>query len=104
VFLDESGRRRHLVRVGGLLAGLLSAGWLAALVTGAIGFGRLPLIHQLGPIVVAAPIAAAPARADRVRRHPRWTAPSRLGLGRAPPALDASRRPVRSRDLRSPAR
>lgn len=43
VFLDEHGRRRRWVWVGGALAGAASSLWLAGLIAGGIGFSRLPL-------------------------------------------------------------
>jgi hypothetical protein len=45
VFLDEHGRRRRWVLVGGALAGAASALWLAALLAGAVGFSTLPMAH-----------------------------------------------------------
>ena len=42
VFLDERGRRRRLVRLGGALAVLLVTAWLALIVAGPLGFARLP--------------------------------------------------------------
>lgn len=42
VFLDEHGRRRRWVLLTGVLASAGAAGWLSALVTGAIGFSTLP--------------------------------------------------------------
>lgn len=42
IFLDHSGRRKHLVGVLAVMAATLSAGWLGALLTGAAGFADLP--------------------------------------------------------------
>jgi hypothetical protein len=68
VFLDRSGRRTPAVRAAGVLAAICSAAWLAALVTGAMGFARLPAQG----IVNAAAVTSAPrglvAEADRQRR------------------------------------
>ena len=73
VFLDRSGRRRPLLGVAGAGAGLLAATWLAALVTGAIGFSNLPVSAAVPAVAGRAPaaghstrlLAAAPARAHR---------------------------------------
>jgi hypothetical protein len=45
VFLDEHGKRRRWVLLGGALAGGGSACWLGALVAGAIGFSSLPSMN-----------------------------------------------------------
>jgi hypothetical protein len=46
VFLDEHGRRRRWVLLGGALSGGAAACWLGALVAGAIGFSTLPAVQQ----------------------------------------------------------
>lgn len=42
VFLSADGRRARLLRLGGCAAAALSALWLAALLSGTLGLGRLP--------------------------------------------------------------
>jgi hypothetical protein len=54
VFQDDGGRRRPLVRVAGAFAAVASAVWLAALVTGGIGFSDLPG----GPVALPLPASA----------------------------------------------
>jgi hypothetical protein len=69
VFLDRTGRRGRRVRLAGGGVALLSAGWLAALVTGAIGFSGLP---SLPATLAGLRPAPTPARLVAVRlRHPR---------------------------------
>lgn len=87
VFLDHSGRRLRLMRVAGAGFACAAAAWLAALVSGALGFASLPgpapltaaVVRVPAPVVVhrrAAPARrrAAPLLADRdpvvVRRRP----------------------------------
>ncbi|MGH2879778.1 MAG: hypothetical protein ACRDK4_09270 [Solirubrobacteraceae bacterium] len=62
VFLDERGRRRRWVFVGGALTGGASALWLGGLIVGAIGFSNLPLTHA----TLAARPSRAPVAADRI--------------------------------------
>ncbi len=63
------------MRVAGAGMAVLTAGWLAALVTGAIGFSSLPsLPPAVGPLASQPPPAAAArvvhlASAHRVRRR-----------------------------------
>jgi hypothetical protein len=45
VFLDTTGRRGRRVRLACAVLALLSALWLGALVTGAVGFGELPSLR-----------------------------------------------------------
>lgn len=45
VFLDERGRRRRWVLAGGAIAGLLASVWLAALISGGVGFATLPSLR-----------------------------------------------------------
>jgi hypothetical protein len=45
VFLDERGRRRRWVWLGGALTGGVSALWLGALIAGAIGFSSMPSLQ-----------------------------------------------------------
>jgi hypothetical protein len=66
VFLDETGRRRHWVRAGGAVAGLAAAAWFGALVTGPLGFSRLP---DVTPTLKIAARIAPPALTIHVRAH-----------------------------------
>lgn len=72
VFLDRSGRRRPAVRAAGLLAAAAGATWLAALVTGAMGFAKLPAVRIGAPLAAAPLTTLAPqaliAQSDRSRR------------------------------------
>lgn len=72
VFLDRTGRRQPLLRAAGAAAGLAAAGWLAALVTGAIGFSTLPGVTAPAAGGLA-PVAQRPARVvvATVRPHRR---------------------------------
>jgi hypothetical protein len=63
VFLDERGRRRRWVLVGGALAGVLAALWLAGLLVGAVGFSRLPSTYA--PIRHAAAHISTAALVER---------------------------------------
>jgi hypothetical protein len=42
IFLDETGRRARRVRAACLAAAVAAAVWFAAIVSGPVGFGRLP--------------------------------------------------------------
>jgi hypothetical protein len=53
VFLDERGRRRRWVLLGGVFAGGLSALWMGGLLAGAIGFSSLPSIRPLPQVIRA---------------------------------------------------
>jgi hypothetical protein len=64
IFVDQTGRRARLVRVAGVIAALLSAAWLAALVTGALGYANLPRLP--GPIGA---IATVPNHVVHVAEH-----------------------------------
>jgi hypothetical protein len=84
VFLDEHGRRRRWVLLGGVLAGGGSACWLGALVAGAIGFSSLPSMsgdtHLLATRAPHARYVAGTAH----RRHSRAKSARRSsGLDRA---------------------
>lgn len=59
VFLDEHGRRRRWVALGGALAGGGAALWLGALVAGAIGFSTMPALQGRTPLVASRPAPAA---------------------------------------------
>ncbi len=66
VFLDHSGRRKHLMAVLATVAATLSVGWLGALFTGAAGFADLPA----GTLAVASaprPAAVISHTAERAR-------------------------------------
>src|SRR6202043_3733724 len=74
VFLDESGRRRRWVLAGGVFAGGVSAFWVTALIAGAVGFSRLPLIRPHLPFVAlhaeAHEVAAIREETSTVRHRP----------------------------------
>jgi hypothetical protein len=59
IFLDETGRRARRVRAACGTGGAVAALWLAAIVSGPMGFGRLP----------SAPPAALGLRASLVVPH-----------------------------------
>lgn len=61
IFLDEHGRRRRWVLLGGVLSGSASALWLGALVAGAIGFSSLPTIGAQARLIAAHAGAGATA-------------------------------------------
>jgi hypothetical protein len=46
VFLDHSGRRARRVSAAGVLAAVLSAGWLGGIVGGSAGFASLPALRS----------------------------------------------------------
>ncbi|MGI8803700.1 MAG: hypothetical protein ACR2KV_16305 [Solirubrobacteraceae bacterium] len=76
IFLDRTGRRARRVQLAGAGVGLLSAGWLAALVTGSIGFSGLPIL----PATVLAgrpPISLIHVAAAQHSRHPASEATTR---------------------------
>jgi hypothetical protein len=64
IFLDQTGRRARVVRLAGALAAMLGAAWLAALVTGALGFSNLPRLP--GPIGI---LATTPVHLIHVADH-----------------------------------
>lgn len=79
VFLDEHGRRRRWVLLGGALSGGASACWLAALVAGAIGFSTMPSLHERSQLLASRTATehaqhyhgrSAQAHAHRRRRSP----------------------------------
>jgi hypothetical protein len=55
VFLDHSGRRARRVSVAGVLAAVLSAGWLGGIVGGSAGFASLPALRSAALVAHAAP-------------------------------------------------
>ena len=78
VFLDRRGRRRPVARAAAALAALGGAGWLTALVTGAVGFGTLPdtsvsgvlpAVSGVAPTHVALVSHATRGKADRDQRR-----------------------------------
>lgn len=71
VFLDERGRRLRFLRPVGVLAVVLTAGWLAGLVLGATGFTTLAPPR---PAVAARPAVTAPAPPPVTAAPPRATA------------------------------
>lgn len=76
VFLDEHGRRRRWVLLGGALAGGGSACWLGALIAGAIGFSSLPAMNTGTRLLAARPEVRDVAQAAR-HRHGRSTVSKR---------------------------
>jgi hypothetical protein len=56
VFLDHSGRRARRVSVAGVLAAVLSAGWLGGIVCGSAGFASLPALRSAALVGHAAPL------------------------------------------------
>jgi hypothetical protein len=70
VFLDEHGKRRRWVLLGGALAGGGSACWLGALIAGAIGFSSLPSLNANARVLAARPHVRYVAQTAR-HRHGR---------------------------------
>jgi hypothetical protein len=56
VFLDRSGRRARRVSVAGVLAAVLSAGWLGGIVGGSAGFASLPALRSAALVGHAVPL------------------------------------------------
>jgi hypothetical protein len=82
VFLDEHGRRRRWVLLGGALAGGGSAFWLGALIAGAIGFSSLPSLNADARQLAKQPSARYAAQAAH-HRYGRSKVPRRSsGLDR----------------------
>jgi len=92
IFLDRSGRRKHLVGVLAVMAATLSVGWLGALLTGAAGFSDLPA-GTLAVASVPRPAVVISDTADRARLSSAVVLP--LGHRRALADLDG--REVRHR-------
>jgi len=63
VFLDEHGRRRRWVLLGGVLSGSASALWLGALVAGAIGFSSLPAVGVQPGAIASRAASSTPGQA-----------------------------------------
>jgi hypothetical protein len=82
VFLDEHGKRRRWVWLGGALTGGASAFWLGALIAGAIGFSTMPSIRERSSLLASRvsphPVAAVAPRRRRAVSHARHS-PSSLG-------------------------
>jgi hypothetical protein len=68
IFLDQTGRRARRARIAGVAAAALSTGWLAALVTGAVGFASLPAVPSAGALAARGHRVSRPATAHQ-RRH-----------------------------------
>ncbi len=77
VFLDHTGRRGRRMRLAGGGMALLSAGWLAALVTGSIGFSTLPSLPAPATVLAAKP-AAPLVRVATTRRRRASETPRRV--------------------------
>jgi hypothetical protein len=70
VFLDHSGRRARRVSVAGVLAAVLSAGWLGGIVCGSAGFASLPALRSGALEAHAAPQHASHrGRSRQARAH-----------------------------------
>jgi hypothetical protein len=69
VFLDEHGRRRRWVLLGGALAGGGSACWLGALIAGAIGFSRMPSMNSDTHLLATRPHVRYVAQTAHHRRR-----------------------------------
>jgi hypothetical protein len=71
VFLDEHGRRRRWVWLGGALTGGASALWLGALIAGAIGFSSMPSLQASHPGSALLASRGAARHATLAERHHR---------------------------------
>jgi hypothetical protein len=69
VFLDEHGKRRRWVVLGGALTGGASALWLGALVAGAIGFSTMPSLQERSSLVANGTVRHALIAVAPRRRH-----------------------------------
>jgi hypothetical protein len=56
IFLDETGRRARRVRAACTAGGAAAALWLAAIVSGPLGFGRLPSASPAALVLRAMPV------------------------------------------------
>jgi hypothetical protein len=99
VFLDEHGRRRRWVALGGALAGGGAALWLGALVAGAIGFSTMPALQGRTPLVASRTASAAARTLDVARTVP--VAARTVPVART---LDVAARTPRGRALLVPRR
>lgn len=74
VFLDRSGRRARRVGAAGVIAALLSAGWLGGVVGGSAGFASLPALRATALVAHAnAGRGVARLTSRRARTHHRRT-------------------------------
>jgi hypothetical protein len=69
VFLDHTGRRGRRVRLAGSGLAVASAGWLAALVTGSLGFSNLPSLPPASGLVARQPAPVVHVAAIRRLRR-----------------------------------
>lgn len=80
IFLDEHGRRRRWVMIGGALGGGASTMWLGALIAGAIGFSTMPAVSvKTQPLVASRPAPAGSVRAAHHRHSTRRRLPGVAG-------------------------
>jgi hypothetical protein len=69
IFLDEHGRRRRWMRLGGALTGGACAFWLGGLIAGAIGFSTMPSMRERSELLASASPRRAPALVAPRHRH-----------------------------------
>jgi hypothetical protein len=82
VFLDEHGKRRRWVWLGGALTGGASALWLGALIAGAIGFSTMPSMQARSPLLASRaprPVHVALSTHRRVASHSHHSSSSPSG-------------------------
>ena len=91
VFLDHTGRRGRRVRVAGAGMAVLSAGWLAALVTGSIGFSSLPSLPPATGRFASRPPPAARVVHLAATHHVRRRVVETAALSPPGPAAAAAR-------------
>lgn len=95
VFVTPGGNSRRLVRMLGGACTAVTGLWLAAVVLGALGFGRLPaldlpLLHP--PVAPTQPLPAQPTQ-HRAQRGAHASRPhAHAATGNAAPAASAARR------------
>ena len=92
IFYDARGHRGVAVRVLGGFSGAASAGALALIVTGVLGFGALPALHPHAP---DAALGSGQHRSTPLRLHQR-DARADLRAVRFEQATDRRRRPTRA--------
>jgi len=100
IFLDEHGRRRRWVLLGGVLSGSASALWLGALVAGAIGFSSLPAIGVQSRMI-ASRAATSPTATPAPVRFPSFVHRRHAGASRHSSTLDRATELAVSRGLLS---
>ncbi|WP_051969741.1 hypothetical protein [Kitasatospora azatica] len=101
VFVDASGRRQRRVRRAGRLLAIPAAGYVALLISSALGG---PTVHSpLLPLPAPPPTSAPPSRPQPPAQRPGGPA-HRLRLGRTsgPPAGRTRRRQAERRPVRRP--